>query len=1008
MQKLPISVLIVDDEPLITDQLAQMLGRRVEKVIVATDGAKGFEYFQREPVDVIISDVDMPGMSGIELLRSVRALNEKLPFILSTGLKSLDILIDAIELDVTAFLQKPLQKNLLIQKLETFSEQKQMALKLKQSQSLLQQYKQIVDASSLVSKTDPNGFITYANDTFCRLSGFSAEELIGQPHSIVRDPTMPSKIFEEMWETIRHKQIWQGIIHNRAKDGHRYTVRSTISPILNESGEIVEYIAVREDISQIIIKDEKIKSERQKLDNILNHVDSIVAMASLEEKLLFVNQKFFNVFEFENFSDFKSDYECICDLFIHRNGFLHTTIGDEYWINYVLNRPDRLHKAIMRDRNGEERIFDVHIQSILAEGKDLFVITLSDISELETAKETAHNAARMKGEFLANMSHEIRTPMNGIIGFTSLLAQSSLSEKQRRYLEIINGSTETLMGIINDILDYSKLESGKLELDIIHINPFIELEKISALFLAKIDEKEIIFDRVFDPLIPECINIDLLRLQQIVSNLISNAIKFTPKRGNITFYAQRIDTVDTEIQLRIGVRDSGIGIPLDKQQTIFEAFSQADSSTTRQFGGTGLGLSISSHLVSLMGGRLHVESDVGKGSDFYFDVVLTYCNPDHTLASFFNTLHVIVIANETDSPCQAKVFDYLHKLNVPFRIVKNTQCDDISIDPDGVYILFCEGYEQWLPKLTTFVHQVIVACKHLDDTFVHQNAIVVSDLEHNLSALYNALLGAATIRTDHSLITEAVSYRANVLVAEDNEVNRILIEELLNRCSIDYTIVHNGLEAFESAKSGMYDLIFMDVNMPIMGGIEAAGKIKAAGIPFPIIALTANAVEGESGNLLASGFDGYLSKPIILKEFESLLERYLERQEVRTTPSDEPSVYPVSETILDIDLVRTEIPVADSILFRLFSSFIAGSGEMMTNLSNAIDVTDYEAIFHSAHQLYGACGNLRLKPAADICRSIEHLAREHKEADYQNLFETLRIIIDQANQQMQHIIDGNS
>ena len=285
-------------------------------------------------------------------------------------------------------------------------------------------------------------------------------------------------------------------------------------------------------------------------------------------------------------------------------------------------------------KEGEEKVFDwanaliknAHdeMEYIVTVGMDITNEILQQ-KKLEQALVVAENAAKVKGEFLANMSHEIRTPMNGILGFIQLFERTPLDEKQRKFIDIMHTSAKTLLGIINDILDVSKLESGKFELDVTQVNPFIEFEKTVMIYMTKVKEKHIIFTIEMDSNISTCVKFDLLRMQQIISNLISNAIKFTSENGKIVLYVKMLDKIDDTMQLRIGVKDSGIGISQMSQQHIFEAFSQAAVSTTRKFGGTGLGLTICSRLVTLMGGQLQVQSEEGLGSDFFFDIFVQTC-----------------------------------------------------------------------------------------------------------------------------------------------------------------------------------------------------------------------------------------------------------------------------------------------------------------------------------------------------------------------------------------------
>lgn len=475
-EKYEISVLIVENDPAILEGLVKLVSKLAKNVYSAKNGKEGLKFFHNEAIDLIISDVDMPLMNGIELLKQIREENQKIPFVLSTGLKSLEVVTSAIEYGITAFLPKPIQKQKLIKKIENITQKKKLRMDLKESQEVFKQYQHAIDESALVSKTDLKGVITYANDLFCELSGYSREELIGKSHNIVRHESMSVEVFREMWRTIKSKNIWHGTINNRAKNGNMYTVKSTIVPILNSAGNITEYIAIREDVTQAIKKDNELEIERKRLHKILNNMENVVAMSTQGKQLVFTNHKFFEIFGYQNLADFLEGHSCVCDLFEKETGYLQKIMDDKAWGDYVIDNPEMTHKALMIDKNGFRRIYAVKVNKIIEKDDYFYLLTLNDITEIDKLRVEAENAAQAKGEFLANMSHEIRTPMNGILGFTKLLEQTTLDEKQKRYLQIIDGSTNTLLGIINDILDFSKLQSGKFELDETRINPFIEFE----------------------------------------------------------------------------------------------------------------------------------------------------------------------------------------------------------------------------------------------------------------------------------------------------------------------------------------------------------------------------------------------------------------------------------------------------------------------------------------------------------------------------------------------------
>lgn len=367
---------------------------------------------------------------------------------------------------------------------------------LSQSNLLLLEHKKAVDASAIVSKADIHGNITYVNETFCDISGYTKEELIGKPHNIVRHPDMPKEIFKELWTTIQAKKIFKAIIKNRTKDGSSYYVASTIVPILNDKGEIIEYLSLR-----------------------------------------------------------------------------------------------------------------------------------YNITELVEAKENALNAQKAKTIFLANMSHEIRTPLNAIIGFSEILTHSpKIDDENKKHAQIIEQSAKALLGIINDILDISKIENGNFDINLTQTNIHNIVLNVHELFLHKAQDKNIRLNLFYDATIPSSLLCDGIRLRQVLLNLINNAIKFTPNGGRIDFSVEALDTDSNSFsKVRFSVKDSGIGISKDKIDNIFEPFIQLDNESNKKYEGTGLGLSICNHIIESFHSKLYVKSELNCGSTFWFDLDLEAC-----------------------------------------------------------------------------------------------------------------------------------------------------------------------------------------------------------------------------------------------------------------------------------------------------------------------------------------------------------------------------------------------
>ncbi len=417
----------------------------------------------------------------------------------------------------------------------------------------------------------------------------------------------------------------------------------------------------------------EIEKNKDLIQDILTSQMNIMIVSD-GKQILDVSGGFFNYFDnFKNLDDFKQLYTCICDLFLKEVGFIYK-FTDKNWLEFILQNPQTMHKAKMK-KNGVVSTF--HITAEKSKKYQRTIISLYDITateklhhELMVEKNKAISATKAKDEFLANMSHEIRTPLNAILGFISLLQEKKFDKESHQYLTTIDNSGHSLLGIINDILDFSKIESGKFELDPVQFNPRREFQTVSDLFRAKASQKNIIYSLHLDKNIPNILKADVLRIKQIVSNLLSNAIKFSEEHQPIRLNVKYNEQGST---LFIGVEDQGIGLTKSQQAAVFDAFSQAETSTTRKYGGTGLGLSISSKLATLLGSELKVESEIGKGSHFYFTIPVkaikgTLEVKKEQYATTFNGHVLLVEDNKTNQMLMSAV---LKKKNLTFDIANN-------------------------------------------------------------------------------------------------------------------------------------------------------------------------------------------------------------------------------------------------------------------------------------------------------------------------------------------------
>jgi len=1038
-----------------------------------------------------------------------------------------------------------------------------ITLRKQQEAELLTQHSALESAANAIVITDRKGVIQWVNPAFTKLTGYEREEAIGQNPRVLKSGVHDREFFKNLWQTVLDGSVWQGVITNKRKDGVLYQEEMTITPVRSKSGEITHFVAVKQDITERLQAEQRLRELEQFFRSVLELAPDGLMVVDEQGAIQLANAQCEILFGYtreeligqpiemlvpENVrarhpglragfhrnpaaggmasgrklrgrrkdgSEFsvevglsplparqgeaaqvavsirditermraeetlqRSNFLSDMALELTHAGYWHVDYSDpDYyyqseraariageeikpdgryhlqneWFSRLIEADPELAKHAAERYTGaiegkypnydviyaykrpcDGRIVWLHASGTLVRGEDgkvkfMYGVyqDITDLKRLETdlvaSKEKAEEATQMKSLFLANMSHEIRTPMNAIIGLSHLALKTPLNPKQRDYVAKVHNAGTSLLAIINDILDFSKIEAGKLDIEDTDFQMDEVLSSVTTLTAQKAHEKGLEFLADVSSTIPPDLRGDPLRLGQVLTNLVNNSVKFT-EQGEIRLKIELLEKTGEKVQLQFSVRDTGIGMTPEQTAKLFQAFTQADMSTTRKHGGTGLGLTISRKLVEMMGGRIWIESEAGVGSTFFFTVWLgvgTATGHVKILPEQLPRLNVLVVddnsaAREILAEALKGVTSHVDVVNSGPEALAAVKRQDATMPYDLVFM-------DWrMPGMDG-----LQASRHIksDETLKQQPAIVmvtafgreeVREESERLgidgflvkpvtkSMLVDTLVtlfAPDADETTHAAADDRHFGRltgARILLAEDNDINQQIAVELLEGVGAQVKVANNGQEAVAQLQQSpaAFDLVLMDLQMPVMGGYEATVKIRsdARFANLPIIAMTAHATIEEKQKCLNAGMNDHISKPIDPNALFETVGRFykpaavttpLVRTEVQIPATDN---FPVVEG-LDTQDGLTRVAGNRKLYLKLLRQFIEQQANAPAQIADQIKAGDRATAERRAHTVKGVAANLGAKAVQSAASELEKAI--HASADAARL-ETLR------------------
>ena len=882
-----------------------------------------------------------------------------------------------------------------------------------------------------ILRKDVQGRFVFANQKFCASLGKPLSDVLGKTDWDFFPPHLADKYHRDDLRVMATREPVDTIEANQTPQGGRIFVHVIKTPLYDSAGNVVGIQGIFWDVTERKKTEEELAYERDLLRSLLENIPDRIYFKDVKSRFLRVSSSMARRLGVEDPTEVlgKTDFD------FYPKERAQEFFDDEQRI-VLTGQPliNKLERIV--DRDGRETWASVtKVPLYNKSGAVVGIIGISrDVSKLkeaETALEHARDAAletaRIKSQFLANMSHEIRTPMNAITGMTDLLMDTPLDEEQREFVDTLRRSTETLLGIINDILDFSKIEAGKLTLEAIDFDLREVIEDTAEMLAQRAQSKgvELLYTIADD--VPTLLRGDPRRLRQVLSNLVANAVKFTEK-GEVVIRVTRQTENDKHVHVRVGVTDTGIGLSAKTLPLVFQAFTQADGSTTRKYGGTGLGLAISKQLVELMQGQIGADSQLGQGSTFWFELPFEKQekNADAEQIPDFHNLRVLVVDDNATtrgtlqhqlgrwrlrSGSAADAAAALNQLRA--AVIENDPYAAVLLDMqmpgmDGLTLARAIKNDPALSRTRIII--LTPFGQRLDQELMDETAVSHCLLKPvKQSRLLDALMTnaqptamQAAVPTPRAATANVRTSRAvaplRVLLAEDNAVNQKLALRQLQKLGYGASAVGNGAEVLQEVQRVTYDVILMDCQMPEMDGYEVTQRIRdfektnPQRTPVYIIAVTAHALDGDRERCLSAGMNDYLTKPLHIAQLDAALTRAIRRR----VPVEKSNI--VLDPVCIAGLKELREPGQTDPLLELVELFNRESDACVSRMESGLEAKDSNLMSRAAHSLKGSASNLGAHRLSTACAAVEQSSKASDWAQAGALLPDLKLQLERVRE----------